>query len=99
MYRPQTIISTQKHEDDTSVFRLNIQTDSYHNFPSSFDKLIIQEGSGYMPHGNSSMFYARGVINGIEGVYTIGINNQTGVIYHRCFYEWNTFIKNFSPYK
>ena len=79
--------------------RLNIQTDSYHNFPSSFDKLIIQEGSGYMPHGNSSMFYARGVINGIEGVYTIGINNQTGVIYHRCFYEWNTFIKNFSPYK
>ena len=38
-------------------------------------------------YGNSSMYYASGHINGTLGIYTIGINNRTGIIYHRCFYS------------
>lgn len=60
--------------------------DLYHRFPKLFDEQIINEGRLYGIHGNSSMYYASGHINGELGIYTIGINNKTGTIYHRCFY-------------
>lgn len=37
--------------------------------------------------GNSSAFGAPGIINGKEGICTIMMNNQTGIIYHRFFYK------------
>ena len=41
------------------------------------------------------MMVAPGTINGVNGIYTLGINNSTGIIYHRTFYDWNSFIKLF----
>ena len=38
--------------------------------------------------------YAPGYINGVKGFYTIGVNNQNGIIYHRQFIKlsnWNNF--------
>ena len=41
------------------------------------------------------MMVAPGTINGVQGVYTLGINTETGIVYHRGFYELRNFIKNF----
>ena len=69
--------------------------DLYHRFPTMFDEQIIKEGQLYGINGNSSMYYSSGHINGTLGIYTIGINNETGIIYHRCFYSMDRFLKDF----
>jgi hypothetical protein len=35
-----------------------------------------------------------GLLFGVRGVYTIGVN-QSGVIFHRTFYDWASFLKIF----
>ncbi len=45
----------------------------------------------YEIKGNSTAFVAPGYINGVKGMYTIGINNQNCVIFHRCFYSMDRF--------
>ena len=75
--------------------RLLNQVDLYHDFPISFDEIIIKEGWSYGSSGNSTMMVAPGTVNGVKGMYTIGINTDTGIIYHRAFYDWNSFGKNF----
>ena len=75
--------------------RLIGQNDVYHNFPHSFDEQIINSGWVYGSYGNSTMMVAPGTINGVNGIYTLGINNSTGIIYHRTFYDWNSFMKLF----
>lgn len=65
--------------------------DLYHNFPISFDEQIVSEGILHEINGNSTAFVAPGYINGVKGMYTIGINNQNGVIFHRCFYSLDRF--------
>jgi len=71
------------------------KTDLYHNFPKLLDKTIVQQGSmAYRISDGSYMFTAPGTINNVQGVYTIGVN-QSGVIYHRCFYEWSKFLNNY----
>lgn len=74
--------------------RLNVQTDSYHQFPKEFDAKIVENGIMKF-YGNSSAFVAPGTVAGKEGVYTIMMNNQTGIIYHRSFYK----IENANKFK
>ena len=45
------------------------------------------------------MIVAPGSVNGVNGIYTLGINTDKGIIYHRAFYEWSKFQKDFKfPY-
>lgn len=60
-----------------------------------FDEQIIKKGQLYGINGNSSMYYSSGHVNGTLGIYTIGINNETGIIYHRCFYSMDRFMRDF----
>lgn len=74
--------------------KLSNKTDVHHSFPYSFDKQIVEQGMLFGTSGNSSMYYAPGYINGVKGFYTIGVNNQNGIIYHRQFIKlinWNNF--------
>ena len=75
-------------------FRINSQQDIFHQFPYTFDKQIVKEGYIFKIENGGTYFIAFGTINGTEGIYTIGINNWTGKIFHRCFYEMSRF-KNF----
>ncbi|MCM1501408.1 MAG: hypothetical protein NC115_01920 [Bacteroidales bacterium] len=64
---------------------LDVKTDLYHNFPYLYDEYIIQNGIAaqrIMDH--AFMFSLDGSINGVQGVFTVGINQQ-GVVFHRCF--------------
>lgn len=73
--------------------RLASQNDLYHAFPRSFDEQIVKGGWLYGNSGNSTMMVAPGTVNGVNGIYTLGINTETGIIYHRAFYEWGGFMK------
>ncbi|WP_301003487.1 FG-GAP-like repeat-containing protein [Phocaeicola sartorii] len=75
--------------------RLDLQGDLYHTYPRSFDKQILEHGDIFGIRGNSQMMVAPGTINGVEGVYTLGINSNTGIVYHRAFYDWDSFMKTF----
>lgn len=56
----------------------------------------IQEGGWvYGTSENSTMIVAPGSVNGVNGIYTLGINTDKGIIYHRAFYEWSKFQKDF----
>lgn len=44
-----------------------------------------------MRRNPSNMSFEMGSINGKSGIYTVGINKD-GIIYHRCFYEYETFF-------
>ncbi|MDD3405617.1 MAG: hypothetical protein PHH23_05080 [Paludibacteraceae bacterium] len=65
---------------------LSLKTDPYHNFPTAFDDIIIQGGEMNVTGSGGLWYTAPGSINGTNGFYTIGINQQ-GIIYHRCFYQ------------
>ena len=59
--------------------------DSYHKFPTSFDKQILSDGIACPIQSNSNQtFKLPGFVNGKAGYYTIGID-QHGIIFHRCF--------------
>ena len=65
--------------------RINQQLDLYHNFPTSFDEQIIQNGAFSQRIQDAAFWFeAPGSINGQSGIYSIGIN-QNGIIFHRCF--------------
>ena len=95
---------TDGHRIELKVPRPEIQgyhssiaakTDLYHNFPRVLDNTIVQSGSVAQRISDGSlMFTAPGTIKGVSGVYTIGVDSR-GVIFHRCFYDWPTFLKNF----
>ena len=60
---------------------------SYHKFPYSWDKHIINEGAWAQRLKDGADWYELpGTVNGTEGVYQIGINSNN-VIFHRCFEE------------
>ena len=44
--------------------------------------------------GVSVIMAAPGMVNGVQGFYTVGINNS-GIIYHRCFYAAQDFYRSF----
>ena len=75
--------------------RIDIQKDLYHNFPYLFDNQIVNKGYIIGIKGNSLMMVTPGTINGVQGVYTLGINTETGIVYHRAFYELSNFTKQF----
>ena len=56
-----------------------------HNFPKSFDEHIIQNGvwSQRIKDG-ANWFELKGSINGVNGVYQIGLN-KSNVIFHKNF--------------
>ena len=82
--RPQ--LSVQRPDIIGYDPRLANQTDIYHNFPRLFDDIIVKSGvPNYRISDNSMFYYLTGSVNGKEGVFTIGINND-GIIYHRFFY-------------
>ncbi len=59
--------------------------DLYHNFPTSFDEQIIQNGAFSQRIQDAAFWFeAPGSINSQSGIYSIGIN-QNGIIFHRCF--------------
>lgn len=65
--------------------RLDVQSDLFHDFPRLLDNTIVDSRHLYGTIENSSMYCAPGNINETNGIFTIGINNNTGVIYHRQF--------------
>lgn len=61
------------------------KTDTYHNFPYSFDKFIIKNAPwAQRLKDGANWFEYPGSVNGQQGVYRIGINDD-GVIFHRDF--------------
>jgi RHS repeat-associated protein len=54
-----------------------------HNFPSSFDKEIMQNGQKTVGSDGYTQYNLRGSVNGREGTYEIGVKN--GQIEHRFF--------------
>lgn len=79
--------------------RLSNQLDNFHRFPQLLDEIIVDNQFLYGVHGNSTMYVAPGTMqfggNIHHGFYTIGINNETGIIYHICFYDANKFTEGF----
>ena len=64
---------------------LDMKKDLYHNFPYSLDDTIINEGIPSQRISDKSFFFEfKGSINGVDGVYQIGINEK-GIIFHRHF--------------
>ena len=88
-------INIQRPQINGYINELSLKTDLYHNFPTAFDDIIIQNGSVAQRISDGAFMYtAPGTINEVQGVYTIGINQQN-MIFHRCFYEWSNFLRNF----
>lgn len=63
------------------------KNDFFHDFPSSLDQDIIDYGTFLIRDDGSYWYLARGSINNLDGVYSIGITRE-GVVYHRLFYEY-----------
>lgn len=68
--------------------RLGEQLDPYHNFPYSFDKVILKKGEKLPPERDGTLYRLRGNVNGVDGYYGIKINDN-GKIYHRQFMKLN----------
>jgi hypothetical protein len=99
--RPQMLslegqgINIQRPQINGYINELSLKTDLYHSFPTTFDDVIVQSGGMAQRISDGAfMFTAPGTINGVQGVYTIGTNQQN-IIFHRCFYEWSVFLRNF----
>ena len=55
-----------------------------HNFPYSFDKVILKTKP--IKQADGSLLYRQtGSLNGKQGIYEIGLNPDTGIIFHRTF--------------
>ncbi|MFW9873666.1 MAG: RHS repeat domain-containing protein, partial [Candidatus Thorarchaeota archaeon] len=55
-----------------------------HNFPYSFDKVILKTKPIKRIDG-SLLYRHTGILNGKQGIYEIGLNPDTGIIFHRTF--------------
>jgi RHS repeat-associated protein len=65
--------------------RVEKATDLYHDFPRAFDSDIIQNGAwSQRIKDGADWFELPGSINGVDGVYQLGINNSNEV-FHRNF--------------
>jgi len=61
-----------------------LQDPKAHNFPYSFDDVILRETP--VKQADGSLLYRKaGSLNGTEGVYEIAVNPETGTIFHRTF--------------
>lgn len=55
-----------------------------HNFPYSFDDVILKEK--LIVQADGSLLYRKvGSVNGKDGVYEIGVNPETNTIFHRTW--------------
>ena len=50
-----------------------------------FGPKAVKNGTS-ITSGNSSGFIYPGLCEGKQGFFHINLNNQTGIVYHRCFY-------------
>ena len=55
-----------------------------HNFPHSFDKVILKTKPITQANG-TLLFRKAGTLNGKQGFFEIGLNSETKVIFHRTF--------------
>lgn len=55
-----------------------------HNFPYSFDDVILREKPIAQTDG-SLLYRKTGEINGRDGIYEIALNPDTGTIFHRTW--------------
>lgn len=86
-------ISTPKVKFNGYESRIASQSDPFHNFPYSFDEIMMNNGTTIL-RGNNTYIFQVGSVNGKEGVYTL-ILNENGYVFHREFLPTNTFIKTF----
>jgi hypothetical protein len=61
-----------------------LQDPRAHNFPYSFDDVILREVPINQTDG-SLLYRKAGFLNGKVGVYEIGVNPKNGTIFHRTF--------------
>jgi hypothetical protein len=70
------------------LVRRSEASDSFHNFPESFNKSIFS-GNRQVISDNYTLYTQRGAINGVEGTFEIGVrpsaSGRTEVITHRFF--------------
>ena len=79
--------ATMVTRDFTGYTDRIVPRDTYHDFPFSYDKAIVQHGRS-LSVGNETGYIWPGYVNGNPGFYQINVNNQTGLIYHRIFMEY-----------
>jgi hypothetical protein len=58
----------------------------YHNFPTSFDEQIINDGGVTVTNDNPeyTQYELPGSLNGTDGNYEVGLDGDGNVV-HRCF--------------
>jgi RHS repeat-associated protein len=66
--------------------------DLSHNFPYSFDKVIVQNGDFSFTTQGNYWYVAPGSINSTNGWYSIGMSSD-GTVFHRCFSTYYPFVK------
>jgi len=70
---------------------------AHHSFPTSFDSYILNRGFVAYENFNSTIMAAPGIVNDVEGFFTVGISNN-GIIYHRCFYDLEQFAHSYPAF-
>ena len=68
------------------------KTDLSHNFPYSFDKIIVNGGEFSVTSQGNYWYVAPGSINSGNGWYSIGMH-QNGTIFHRGFSNYFPFAR------
>jgi len=61
-----------------------VQDPKAHNFPYSFDDMILKTKPIKQPDG-SLLYRKKGTLNGKEGYFEIAVNPENGTIFHRTF--------------
>lgn len=73
--------------------RVLAQDNLYHNFSTTFDNHIIQNGAWSQRLKDGANWYELpGSINGTDGIYQIGVNGQN-TIFHKNFVPWEQYLK------
>lgn len=68
------------------------KTDLSHNYPYSFDKIIIQNGEFSLTSQGNYWYISPGSINSTNGWYSIGMY-PNGTVFHRCFTNYYPCVK------
>jgi hypothetical protein len=96
--RPQMLslegqgINIQRPDISGYINELSLKTDLSHNFPYSFDKIIVSGGEFSITSQGNYWYVAPGSINSSNGWYSIGMY-PNGTIFHRCFSNYFPFAR------
>ena len=67
-----------------NILKRALQDPRGHNFPYSFDDQILAR-TPIQGRGGSELYRLPGTLGGNSGVFEIGLNPRTGIIFHRTF--------------